>query len=88
MSFLLVGHTHEDIDQMFSSVAQRFSQHDAKTLPELLEENKDSYTLRVAVERLSAIFDVKEWMAGSIEGVSIRSYPTTPPRTLTENYVT
>lgn len=33
VGFLLVGHTHEDIDQMFSRFAQYLRQNSAHTLP-------------------------------------------------------
>lgn len=32
VSFLMVGHTHEDIDQMFSVISRYLKQHDAPTL--------------------------------------------------------
>lgn len=37
ISFLLVGHTHEDIDQMFSVIARYLNKHDAPTLSAYME---------------------------------------------------
>ena len=36
--FLMVGHTHEDIDQMFSCISRRLSKNNARTLLELIRE--------------------------------------------------
>ena len=66
MSFLVVGHTHEDIDQMFSCYARRLSKHDAKTLPELMEEIQASFSPSVKVKLLQSLFDVKGWMSGHV----------------------
>lgn len=35
MSFLLVGHTHEDVDQCFSKISQKLKEKDALTIPNL-----------------------------------------------------
>lgn len=37
LNFLMVGHTHEDIDQLFSRLSVALSKHDAATLPEMME---------------------------------------------------
>ena len=37
VNFLLVGHTHENIDQMFSRFSIALRQHDAFTLEQLME---------------------------------------------------
>ena len=36
VNFLLVGHTHDHIDQMFSTFSRQLSRHDAFTLPKLV----------------------------------------------------
>lgn len=33
VNFLVVGHTHEDIDQLFSKVAEEINAHGCKSLP-------------------------------------------------------
>ena len=60
--FLVVGHTHEDIDQMFSCVARRLIKHDALTLKELKKEIAESYTPEIDVKEVDCMFDVKTWM--------------------------
>ena len=37
LSFLLVGHTHEDIDQRFSVISRTLKRQDIDSLQELLE---------------------------------------------------
>ena len=59
MSFLPVGHMHEDIDQMFSCYVRRLSKHNAKTLPELMEEIQAGFLPSVKVKLLQSLFDVK-----------------------------
>ena len=43
LSFLPVGHTHTDIDQMFSRFSKRLQEHDALTLDHLLQQCKAAY---------------------------------------------
>ena len=42
-SFLPVGHTHEDIDQVFSSLARHLRTTDAHTMTELIKEMKNTW---------------------------------------------
>lgn len=63
----MVGHTHEDIDQMFSCFSRHLSKHDARTLPELVGEMKKAYTPEPFNVTMDCMFDVKEWMDGHIE---------------------
>lgn len=44
VSFLPVGHTHTDIDQMFSRFSKYLQEHDALTLPHLLQQCKKAYS--------------------------------------------
>ena len=43
VSFLPVGHTHTDIDQMFSRFSKRLQEHDALTLDQLLHQCQLAY---------------------------------------------
>ncbi|KAJ7371600.1 hypothetical protein OS493_024276 [Desmophyllum pertusum] len=70
LCYLMVGHTHEDIDQMFLCVARRLLKKDALTLEQLKEEITESYTLHVEVHSLDAMFDVKAWMEEAHDGLS------------------
>ena len=66
----MVGHTHENIDQMFSFVARRLAKNDAHTLEALKDQIKVSYTPSVLVEELSFVFEVKAWMENSMNYIS------------------
>ena len=56
LCFPLVGHTHEDIDQMFSCFTRRLAKQDAHTLVDLSNVMESSYTPRISVKPL------KDWM--------------------------
>lgn len=43
LNFLMVGHTHEDIDQMFSRFSTALGKHNAITIPELKEVFESCY---------------------------------------------
>ena len=43
LSFLPVGHTHEDIDQMFSRFAEYFRCHDAITFEDFAKGCSEAY---------------------------------------------
>ena len=55
LSFLFVGHTHEDIDSMFSTIADQLRRTDAETLPELLY-------LLPNPQQLHGMFDIRTWL--------------------------
>ena len=69
----MVGHTHEDIDQVFSRVATHMGRNDAHTLTELLNCITKSTTPEPDVVHLKSIFDYKEVLMnarGLIEGIT------------------
>ena len=70
VSFLVVGHTHENIDQMFSCFARRLTKREAHTLLDLMAELTIGYTPNVSVSQLTTVFDVKGWMAGSLNDIT------------------
>lgn len=53
--FLPVGHTHEDVDQAFSSTSSRLRTHDAITLADLHRELRQTYSGNVKVEHMKRI---------------------------------
>ncbi len=55
VSFLPVGHTHEDIDQVFSRTSAHLRCHNAVTISDLADELAVSYTPRPKVARLAAV---------------------------------
>ena len=73
LNFLLVGHTHEDIDQMFSVISRRFSRlvfNESSRAVISFEDFVDEVMLSFAqgnkpkcVERVAAIHDFSGWLA-------------------------
>ncbi|XP_061193023.1 uncharacterized protein LOC133201246 [Saccostrea echinata] len=59
LSFLMVGHTHEDIDACFSKVADKLRRNDAETLDDLIE-------LLPNVKVINFIYDFRTWIQNSI----------------------
>jgi hypothetical protein len=64
VSFLPVGHTHEDIDQMFSRTSVQLKNIDIPTRREFERELTNSYDLfgGVIVEHVDAVIDWKDWV--------------------------
>ena len=59
LSFLQVGHTHEDIDQMFSRFAEYFRSNDAPSISDFMKGIKLAYTPVPIVNRIYEIQDFK-----------------------------
>ena len=59
LSFLYVGHTHEDVDAAFSKVADKLRKTDVEVLQDLIDV--------IDGEVLDSIFDVKSWLAPEIK---------------------
>ncbi|XP_072019537.1 uncharacterized protein [Amphiura filiformis] len=67
MSFLPVGHTHEDIDQFFSRIAQYLRKRNVQTIVKLLRLIKEAYKkLKTTTERLKNMFNIRDWLMPSI----------------------
>jgi hypothetical protein len=66
VSFLPVGHTHEDIDQMFSRFNSYLRHHDAHSRPELFSALQSAYHsshgLSVKVEYLDRWTNFSGWV--------------------------
>ena len=70
MSFLMVGHTHEDIDQRFSCIS-RTLKHDARSLPELHAVIIISMAnMSVEATKLGGVFDIKSWLKPYLNHIS------------------
>ena len=66
LSFLLVGHTHEDIDQRFSTISSALKRQDINSLKELLQIIQEKPTRTepfVVAEHLEHIRDWKSFIS-------------------------
>ncbi|KAK3098746.1 hypothetical protein FSP39_022657 [Pinctada imbricata] len=68
LSFLQVGHTHEDIDAAFSRISEKLRKTDAETLPRL-------QSVVGGARRLGGLYDIKTWLAPWINDIEHHSKP-------------
>ncbi|KAL4222385.1 hypothetical protein ACF0H5_018424 [Mactra antiquata] len=68
LSFLIVGHTHEDIDSAFSTISRKLRAIDAETVSDLISIIEN-------FEMLKCVFDVKSWMSPNLNELSGISKP-------------
>ncbi|XP_061174842.1 uncharacterized protein LOC133183984 [Saccostrea echinata] len=73
ISFLMVGHTHEDIDQVFSRFSSLLSRRSVLTLPKLMTSFEKCYTPTPTGIRTDKVFNVSE--ALNLENISGHSKP-------------
>jgi hypothetical protein len=62
VSFLPVGHTHEDIDQFFSRIAMYMHYHNAITENEFLEAIENSCVPQPKAKKLDNIANFKKYL--------------------------
>ena len=67
VNFLLVGHTHDHIDQMFSRFSKKLARCDAFTLLALSTLIIDAYTPKPQVQHLNEVYDFK-WFCKDGDG--------------------
>ncbi|XP_064397846.1 uncharacterized protein LOC135344551 [Halichondria panicea] len=75
VNFLPVGHTHEDIDQLFSRISKQLTLKGAESLPDLQKQITQSSTPTPTVEVLNTISDVRSWLEPCIDGLNGHSLP-------------
>ncbi|KAK3099791.1 hypothetical protein FSP39_009712, partial [Pinctada imbricata] len=68
LSFLYVGHTHEDIDAGFSKIADTLRRNEAGTIPRLL-------SLIPNMKQLRGLYDIKSWISPSLNVFSHHTKP-------------
>ena len=59
-SFLPVGHTHEDIDQVFSSLGRHLRTTDAHTMTELIKEMKNTLKRKSIVAKMKNMINYSD----------------------------
>ncbi|KAK3108210.1 hypothetical protein FSP39_003259 [Pinctada imbricata] len=68
LSFLYVGHTHEDIDAAFSQISEKLRRQDVITLPGILE-------MLGRGRLVKGMFDIKSWLLPLINEIGGHSKP-------------
>ncbi|MCO5607618.1 hypothetical protein L7F22_061815 [Adiantum nelumboides] len=64
LGFLLVGHTHDQIDQMFSKISVKLAKKSAFDLPKICEVLRESYEPQSEVHVLKGTYDFREFATG------------------------
>ena len=62
VSFIIVGHTHEDLDAMFGRFGQRLKIEDCHTLPDLMASFMAVGDPIIVPPLILEVIDFKEWM--------------------------
>ncbi|XP_063964995.1 uncharacterized protein LOC129278782 [Lytechinus pictus] len=76
LCFLMKGHTHEDIDQLFSRISTHTSKHNIPTLSSLLHHIPLSYKKpNTTAERIHIIYNIRDWLETHINKPSHHSLP-------------
>ncbi|WAR14225.1 hypothetical protein MAR_004330 [Mya arenaria] len=68
LSFLMVGHTPEDIDAQFSVISRTLRKLDVETLPKLLQILPNS-------TQIKKLFNIKDWIAPHLDKIVNHSKP-------------
>ena len=73
--FLLVGHTGNSVDQLFSILTQEFKKSEIKTVDELIEIiQKSPITPQPSVESLNYTWDWKNFVTGYLTGKQLENH--------------
>ncbi|XP_070534490.1 uncharacterized protein [Ptychodera flava] len=62
VNFLPVGHTHENVDQMFSKISVGLKRANAYTVEDLISIIESSYTPAIKVALSTKMLNIKEWL--------------------------
>jgi len=66
VGFLMVGHTHEDVDAMFSKFSESMRTKDAYTLPQMMDIFRNSYSGHPVPSLVEEVPDFKSFLEGYI----------------------
>ena len=75
VGFLIVGHTHEDVDQLFSRFSTYLRRNDVLTMESLTSALEKSYTPRPIAIIVENMPNVSTWLGGKIEAIVDHSRP-------------
>ena len=63
----MVGHTHEDVDQLFSCVSRKLRKVDAFDMPGLQQVIAESYKPEPLVKIINGLVNYRDWLAVHID---------------------
>ncbi|XP_030841361.1 uncharacterized protein LOC115924008 isoform X2 [Strongylocentrotus purpuratus] len=78
VGFLMVGHTHEDIDQFFSRIATHLKKRSTPSFPKLLQAIPAAFHKAhcpTTAERILHLFDVRKWLLPHQHSMCYHSKP-------------
>ncbi|KAI8496713.1 ATP binding [Branchiostoma belcheri] len=75
LGYLMPGHTHEDVDQMFSRFSTHLERKDAPTIPELLQQLSNAYKPQPECRVMSSMWDFRDTIDKEIATISGHSRP-------------
>ncbi|XP_061171052.1 uncharacterized protein LOC133180592 [Saccostrea echinata] len=75
ISFLMVGHTHEDIDQVFSKFSHWLGRHAAMTLMKLMNGFEACYTPGPHSIKTNRVYNITEWITPFLNTIKNHSKP-------------
>ncbi|KAL3697304.1 hypothetical protein R1sor_011380 [Riccia sorocarpa] len=75
VNFLMVGHTHEDVDALFSKVSAQTMHKDVLSLPALMAEIWDSEIMHPVPILLEEVADYKSYVHGFLKPLEGHSKP-------------
>ena len=77
MSFLIVGHTHEDVDQTFSKISHALNKNDAVTLTDLQDIIRQSQQPMPKTSTLHAVWNISGWLEEYVNTIMSVTSPRT-----------
>ncbi|CAH1271076.1 LAMB1 [Branchiostoma lanceolatum] len=75
LGYLMPGHTHEDVDQMFSRFSTHLDKRNAATIPELFQRLTDAYTPHAECKLMTSMWDFRDVIDKKIAAISGHSRP-------------
>ena len=75
IGFLMVGHTHEDVDQLFSRFSMYLNRKDAHSMPSLINAFEQSYSPAPTGVVMERMYNVSDWLKKHIEKIEYHTMP-------------
>jgi hypothetical protein len=72
--FMPVGHTHAQVDQMFSCVSKALRGHNLFTVDHLHGVIKGSFKPEIYTDHLRSVVDIRSWIAPDIRGMDLHGH--------------